>query len=123
MKWLNRLLRQQGGADEISPALRMGAREFVDRVAPSELHVGRDGVAMPTQGIITRTWWIEDLPDRMIFESLDPILHFPGRVTVSMLVEPIPPAEAMQALRQERSTGTLGSSPAASRAASRSPGL
>jgi hypothetical protein len=40
----------------------------------------------------------------MIFESLDPLLHFPGRVTVSMLVEPIPPAQAYQALRQERSS-------------------
>ena len=40
----------------------------------------------------------------MIFESLDPILHVPGRVTVSMLVEPIPPAQAYQALRQERSS-------------------
>jgi hypothetical protein len=108
MKWLDRLFRQPEEADEISPALRTGTREFVDRVAPSELHVGRDGVAMPTQGIITRTWWIEDLPDRMIFESLDPILHFPGRVTVSLLVEPIPPAEAMQALRQERSSRYAG---------------
>ena len=40
----------------------------------------------------------------MIFESLDPLLHFPGRVTVSMLVEPIPPAPAYQALRQGRSS-------------------
>jgi hypothetical protein len=80
----------------------------VDRVAPSELQIGRDEVAMPTQGVLTRTWWVEDLPDRMIFESLDPLLHFPGRVAVSMLVEPIPPAEAMQALRQERSSRYAG---------------
>ena len=40
----------------------------------------------------------------MIFESLDPLLHFPGRVTVSMRVEPVPPAQAYQALRQERSS-------------------
>ena len=40
----------------------------------------------------------------MIFESLDPILHFPGRVTVSMLVEPVPPAQTYQVLRQERSS-------------------
>jgi len=44
----------------------------------------------------------------MIFESLDPLLHFPGRVTVSMLVEPIPPAQAYQALRQERSSRYAG---------------
>jgi len=40
----------------------------------------------------------------MIFESLDPLLHFPGRVTVSMLVEPVPPAPAYQTLHQERSS-------------------
>jgi len=44
----------------------------------------------------------------MIFESLDPLLHFPGRVTVSMLVEPLPPAQAYQALRQERSSRYAG---------------
>ena len=109
MEWLKRLVGQRAlgkreETEEIPPSLRTGAREFVDRVAPSELQIGRDEVAMPTQGVLTRTWWVEDLPDRMIFESLDPLLHFPGRVAVSMLVEPIPPAEAMQALRQERSS-------------------
>ena len=108
MKWFRKFLGQQEDAEQIPPSLRTGAREFVDRVAPSELHIGRDDVAMPTQGVVTRTWWIEDLPDRMIFESLDPILHFPGRVAVSMLVDPIPPAEAMQALRQERSSRYAG---------------
>lgn len=113
MEWLKGLIGQRvlgthEETDEVPPSLRTGAREFVDRVAPSELQIGRDEVAMPTQGVLTRTWWVEDLPDRMIFESLDPLLHFPGRVAVSMLVEPIPPAEAMQALRQERSSRYAG---------------
>lgn len=108
MNLLNRFFGQKEETEQIPPALQAGAREFVDRVAPSELAIRRDHVAMPTQGAVTRTWWIEDLPDRMIFESLDPILHFPGRVAVSMLVEPIPPAEAMQALRQERSSKYAG---------------
>jgi type IV secretory pathway VirB4 component len=108
MEWLKRLVGHQEETDQIPPSLRAGAREFVDRVAPSELHIERDGVAMPTQGVTMRAWWIEDLPDRMIFESFDPILHFPGRVTISTLVEPIPPAEAMQALRQERSSRYAG---------------
>jgi len=108
MGWFRKLLGQQEEVERIPPSLQAGARKFVDRVAPSELQIGRDDVAMPTQGVITRTWWVEDLPDRMTFESLDPILHFPGRVTVSMLVEPIPPAEAMQALRQERSSKYAG---------------
>ena len=97
MKWLNRLLRPDEETEQIPPSLQAGARDFVDRVAPSDLQIGRDSVAMSTQGVVTRTWWIEDLPGQMTFESLDPILHFPGRVVVSLLVEPIPPAEAMQA--------------------------
>ena len=108
MKWLDNLFQGKENTDQIPPALRAGAREFVDRVAPSELQIGRDSITMPTEGVFTRTWWVEDLPSRMVFESLDPILHFPGRVTVSMLVEPIPPAEAMQALRQERSSKYAG---------------
>jgi hypothetical protein len=109
MEWLKglvgqRVLGTREEIEEIPPSLRTGAREFVDSVAPSELQIGRDEVAMPTQGVLTRTWWVEDLPDRMIFESLDPLLHFPGRVAVSILVEPILPAEAMQSLRQERSS-------------------
>jgi hypothetical protein len=105
---LNRFVRRQQDADEIAPSLRPGAREFVDRVAPSELQIGADRVAMPSQGVFTRTWWVEDLPHRLTFEGLDAILHFPGRVGISMLVEPIPPAEAMQALRQERSSKYAG---------------
>ena len=108
MKWLNRLLRPDEETEQIPPSLQTGARDFVDRVAPSDLQIGRDSVAMSTQGVVTRTWWIEDLPGQMTFESLDPILHFPGRVVVSLLVEPIPPAEAMQALRQERSSRYAG---------------
>jgi conjugal transfer ATP-binding protein TraC len=106
--WFGKLLQRERETEEIPPVLKTGAREFVDRVAPSGLQIGRDDVAMPTQGVFTRTWWVEDLPETLVFESLDPILHFPGRVTVSMLVDPIPPAEAAQALRQERSSRYAG---------------
>jgi hypothetical protein len=108
MKGLDRLLGRREKEDQIPEALRAGARDFVDRVAPDDLLIQQDWIAMPTQGVVTRSWWVEDLPDRMTFEAIDPVLHFPGRVTVSMKVDPVPPAEALQALRQERSSKYAG---------------
>lgn len=108
MNILDQFFGDQEDTEQIPPSLRTGAREFVDRVAPSELQIGPGQVRMAEQGVLTRIWWVEDLPNKMSFESLDPILHFPGRVTISLLAEPIPPGEALQALRQERSSKYAG---------------
>ncbi len=112
MGFLQNLFGAQEQQEEIPASLRTGARERGDRVAPSALDVGRDDVAMPGQagknGVLMRHWWVEDLPNTLSFESLDPILQFPGRVCTSMLVNPVSAQEALQALRQER-TGQYAS--------------
>jgi type IV secretory pathway VirB4 component len=108
MEFLTKILGKDTQEDAIPAAMQAGAREFVDRVAPEALLVEQDTVVMPAQGVLTRTWWVEDLPPSMTFESLDALLQFPGRVTVSMLAQPIAPGDAMQALRQHRSSQVAG---------------
>jgi hypothetical protein len=115
MSFLRSFLGKQAEQEEAIPAsLQAGTRDLVDRVAPSALLVGHDCVAMQgaaepgKERALMRHWWVEDLPPALSFESLDPILQFPGRVCTSMLVNPVSASEALQALRQER-TGQVSS--------------
>jgi hypothetical protein len=39
MEWFKRLTGQHDETEQVPPSLQAGAREFVDRVAPSELQI------------------------------------------------------------------------------------
>ncbi len=103
--------RLMGGGSDVGPVplpreWATGARTFVDRIAPSDLDAtAPDVLTMHQEGAYIRLWWIEDLPMEMVFEGIDPILHFPARITHSFTVEPIPITEAKQALKSQRVAG------------------
>lgn len=105
MGFLDRVLGRSIGAGAVPlPAeWRTGARDFVDRIAPSDLDgAAPDRLVMHQDGAYIRSWWIEDLPLQMAFEAMDPLLHFPARITHSMVVEPLSVEEARQALKSQR---------------------